>query len=102
MPGKALAVVLVLATAQAAQAAPPDDLGKAYAACIAMAGDAGDRRRSRRTRALPIRLLDHDYVLFVVAQASLLGGDPAAAVPLFRTLADLGGSRFRCRDIRYR
>ena len=64
-------------------------LGRAYAAYR-----AGDFQAARKL-APRHGVANHDYALYVVAQASALAGDPGAALTVFRELAGLGGSRFQ-------
>jgi soluble lytic murein transglycosylase len=67
--------------------ADPAALGRAYAAY--RAGDLAT------ARTVPLDgLANRDYALYVAGQAAALGGDPAAALPLFQRLTGVAGSRF--------
>jgi soluble lytic murein transglycosylase len=68
---------------------PVADLGRAYVAL--RAGDFdGAQKLAPRTG-----VVNRDYALYVAAQASAMAGDPAAALPLFRAVAGVAGSRFQ-------
>src|SRR5262249_60757631 len=64
-------------------------LGQAYTAF--RAGDYAAARRLVPTTGL----LNKDYALYVSGQAAALGGDPGAALPRFRAVAAMKGSRFQ-------
>ena len=64
-------------------------LGRAYAAFR-----DGDFRTARKL-APRQGVANRDYALFVAAQASALSGEPATALPLFREIATMKGSRFQ-------
>jgi soluble lytic murein transglycosylase len=73
----------------AASARPdPEALGRAYAAYR-----AGDLAAARA--AVPAEAKNADYARYVAAQSAALAGDAAAALPLFRALAEMTGSRFQ-------
>src|SRR5262249_51579887 len=64
-------------------------LGEAYAAL--RAGDLAAARRLAPTAGV----VNKDYALYVAAQAAALEGDAAAALPKFRAVAAMKGSRFQ-------
>jgi soluble lytic murein transglycosylase len=81
-PGPSPKSVHVEASAAAA-------LGKAY-----VAYRAGDFQAARKL--VPHHgVANRDYATYIAAQSAALAGDPSAALPLFRELAGMAGSRFQ-------
>jgi peptidoglycan lytic transglycosylase len=84
----ALLVLCLVARAHAAD--PAHTLGRAYAAYR----DGRLDEARKLARAVIDKVKNRDYALYVAAQSAALGGDPAAALPAFRAIAAMAGSRF--------
>jgi soluble lytic murein transglycosylase len=82
-----LGLVLVAGGAEGSPA-PARRLADAFAAY--RRGDLDGARAALGEK----RLINRDYALYLAAQGAALGGDPGAALPLFREVGTTAGSRF--------
>jgi soluble lytic murein transglycosylase len=93
-PSVALAVALLVATPAGADERAGRALGEAWRALE----DGDPARAAALAKKIDrARLANPDYLTYVSAQASLVGGQPRVAIAGFRALAKDAGSRFRGR-----